>query len=75
VIGKPNATKQAQSADLSTTSRPDGQLQVTYKGHPLYYFVKDKDAGDAYGQALDNFGAEWYVLAPSGNKIDEDKGS
>jgi predicted lipoprotein with Yx(FWY)xxD motif len=75
VVGKPQASKQAQSADLSTTTRPDGQLQVTYKGHPLYYFVKDKDAGDAYGQAIDNFGAEWYVLAPSGNKIDEDKGS
>jgi predicted lipoprotein with Yx(FWY)xxD motif len=75
VIGKPEATNQAKSADLSTTTRPDGQLQVTYKGHPLYYFVKDKDAGDTYGQGLDNFGAEWYVLSPSGNKVDEDEGS
>jgi hypothetical protein len=23
------------------------------------------------GQGLDQFGAEWYVLAPSGNKIDK----
>jgi predicted lipoprotein with Yx(FWY)xxD motif len=76
VIGKPKATNQAKSADLNTITRPDGQLQVTYRGHPLYYFVKDKDAGDAYGQGLKNFGAEWYVLAPSGNKIDEgDEGS
>jgi predicted lipoprotein with Yx(FWY)xxD motif len=44
---------------------------VTYKGHPLYYFVKDKDDGDAYGQGTKAFGASWYVLTPSGNKIDE----
>jgi predicted lipoprotein with Yx(FWY)xxD motif len=75
VIGKPKATNQAQAADLSTIKRPNGQLQVVYKGHPLYYFVKDKDAEDAYGQGIDNFGAEWYVLAPSGNKVDEHEGS
>jgi predicted lipoprotein with Yx(FWY)xxD motif len=72
VTGKPEAANQAQSAELSTIMRPDGQPQVTYKGHPLYYFVKDKDAGDAYGQGLKAFGAEWYVLAPSGNKVDEE---
>jgi len=75
VIGKPKAASQAQSADLSTITRPDGQLQVTYKGHPLYYFVKDKDAGDAYGQGVKNFGAEWYVLAPSGKQIEDDEDS
>jgi predicted lipoprotein with Yx(FWY)xxD motif len=74
VIGKPKAVSRAQSSDLSTITRSDGQLQVTYQGHPLYYFVKDKDAGDAYGQGLKAFGAEWFVLAPSGHKI-EDEGS
>ncbi len=44
---------------------------MTYKGHPLYFFVKDKDDEDAYGQGVDAFGAEWYVLNPGGNKIDE----
>jgi predicted lipoprotein with Yx(FWY)xxD motif len=43
---------------------------VTYKGHPLYYFIKDKDAGDSYGQGSHAFGASWYVLAPSGKKVD-----
>jgi hypothetical protein len=33
-------------------------------------FVKDKDDGDAYGEAAKAFGAEWYTLAPSGNKVD-----
>ena len=43
---------------------------MTYNGHPLYYFVQDKDAGDAYGQGVKAFGADWYVLSPSGNKVD-----
>ncbi|HEY1511489.1 MAG TPA: hypothetical protein VGF93_20945 [Solirubrobacteraceae bacterium] len=74
VIGKPKAKGAAKSMDLSTITRASGKLQVTYKGHPLYYFVKDKDAGDAYGQSVEAFGAEWYVLSPQGNKIDEDTG-
>ena len=43
---------------------------MTYRGHPLYYFVKDGDAGDAYGAGVKGFGAGWYTLAPSGHKID-----
>jgi hypothetical protein len=31
----------------------------------------DKDQGDSYGQGANAFGASWYVLAPSGNKIDK----
>lgn len=70
VTGKPQAGGGAMSADLGTITRPDGTTQVTYKGHPLYLFVKDKDDGDAYGEAVKAFGAEWYVLAPSGKKVD-----
>lgn len=70
VTGKPSAQGGAVAADLGTTKRADGKLQVTYKGHPLYVFEKDKDSGDAYGQGVNAFGAEWYVLAPSGSKIE-----
>jgi len=59
------------SADLGTVTRPDGTKQVTYKGHPLYRFIKDKDNGDAYGQGAKAFGSDWYALAPSGNKVDK----
>lgn len=68
--GAPVATGGAMAADLGTIKRSDGTTQVTYKGHPLYYFVKDKDAGDSYGQGVHGFGSSWYVLAPSGSKID-----
>jgi predicted lipoprotein with Yx(FWY)xxD motif len=70
VIGDPRASGHAVSADLGTVKRSDGKTQVTYKGHPLYFFIKDKDDGDAYGQGSKAFGAGWYVLSPSGKKID-----
>jgi predicted lipoprotein with Yx(FWY)xxD motif len=60
----------AMSADLGTIKRSDGTTQVTYKGHPLYFFAKDKDSGDAYGQGVHGFGSDWYVLKPSGSKVD-----
>ena len=60
----------AKAADLGTITRPDGTKQVTYNGHPLYYFARDGDRSDAYGQGVKQFGASWYVLAPSGKKVD-----
>jgi predicted lipoprotein with Yx(FWY)xxD motif len=56
---------------LGTTRRTDGKLQVTYHGHPLYYFVKDTKAGQTAGQNLDFFGGEWYVLSPAGVKVEK----
>jgi predicted lipoprotein with Yx(FWY)xxD motif len=70
VIGKPQAGGAAKASDLGTITRPDGATQVTYRGHPLYRFIKDKDDGDAYGQGSKAFGAGWYVLTPSGVKVD-----
>jgi predicted lipoprotein with Yx(FWY)xxD motif len=71
VIGTPSPGPGAMAAGLSTLTRAGGTKQVTYHGHPLYLFTKDKDDGDAYGQGVKAFGAGWYVIAPSGKKIDE----
>jgi predicted lipoprotein with Yx(FWY)xxD motif len=68
--GRPQAAGRAIASDLGTIARPDGTRQVTYNGHPLYFYAKDGDAGDSYGAGLKSFGAGWYVLAPSGKKID-----
>ncbi len=58
------------TASLSgTTTRKDGTVQVTYNGHPLYYFVDDKKPGEINCQAVVNFGAAWYVVDPAGNAI------
>jgi predicted lipoprotein with Yx(FWY)xxD motif len=66
----PTASGAAVAGDLGTITRSDGTMQVTYKGHPLYYFARDGDAGDAYGQGVVGFGASWYVLSPTGSKVD-----
>jgi predicted lipoprotein with Yx(FWY)xxD motif len=57
---------------LGTTKRTDGTDQVTYHGHPLYYFAADTGSGMAKGQGSTAFGAGWYVLNAKGSKIDND---
>ena len=54
---------------LSTITRDDGGRQVAYAGHPLYRYAGDHAPGDLAGQGLDQFGAKWYVLGPSGSGI------
>ena len=46
-----------------------GAGQVTYNGHPLYYFVGDHSPGQTAGQGLNEFGARWYVLSTKGAAI------
>jgi predicted lipoprotein with Yx(FWY)xxD motif len=59
----------AQTSDLGTITRSDGTKQVTYDGHPLYYFIADKSKGQTTGQGSDGFGAKWWLVAPSGDAI------
>jgi predicted lipoprotein with Yx(FWY)xxD motif len=68
--GKPVAETGAQASKLGTTSRSDGKTQVTYGGHPLYYFSLDKQPGQTNGQGQEAFGAEWYVVGPAGSKVE-----
>jgi predicted lipoprotein with Yx(FWY)xxD motif len=67
--GTPSASGSAMSADLGTTARSDGSKQVTYKGHPLYYYAADTSAGQTTGQGSNQFGAKWWLVAPSGSGI------
>jgi predicted lipoprotein with Yx(FWY)xxD motif len=53
-------------AMLGTTTREDGTTQVTYNGHPLYYYAQDASAGDVNGQGV---GDVWYLLDASGNEV------
>ena len=67
--GTPKAASGANAADLGTSTRSDGTKQVTYKGHPLSYYVGDGTSGETSGQGLNSFGAPWYVLSPSGSAV------
>jgi predicted lipoprotein with Yx(FWY)xxD motif len=57
------------TALLGTGMRADHASQVTYKGHPLYYFADDTQPGATNGQGADAFGGKWYVVSPSGAAI------
>jgi predicted lipoprotein with Yx(FWY)xxD motif len=67
----PMAGSGVEQSLLGTTKRSDGTEQVTYHGHPLYYFAGDT-AGMAKGQGYKDFGAGWYVVNAKGSKIDND---
>ena len=67
--GTVTAAGSAKSSDLGTITRSDGTKQVTYDGHPLYYFAGDSGAGQANGQGSDNFGAKWWLVSPSGTDV------
>lgn len=67
--GAPTATGAAKAAELGTTTRSDGSMQVTYDGHPLYYYAGGSAAGQTAGQGSDGFGAKWWLVAPSGSAI------
>jgi predicted lipoprotein with Yx(FWY)xxD motif len=70
--GMPMAGSGVEQSLLGTAKRSDGTEQVTYNGHPLYYFAADTGAGMAKGQGSKAFGAGWYVVDAKGSKIDND---
>ncbi|MGN6189600.1 MAG: COG4315 family predicted lipoprotein [Conexibacter sp.] len=67
--GRPQAAGGVAAAKLGVTKRGDGTMQVTYAGHPLYYYAGDAASGETNGQALNAFGAPWYVLGTNGGAI------
>ena len=67
--GKPRAISGARTALLGTTRRADGRMQVTYRRHPLYYFVGDRRAGQTAGEGLVAFGSSWYAVSAAGTAV------
>jgi len=63
------AAGSAKASDIGTITRSDGTKQVTYDGHPLYYFSGDSGPGTANGQGSDAFGAKWWLVAPTGSDV------
>jgi predicted lipoprotein with Yx(FWY)xxD motif len=68
---KPTTATGVTASLLGTTKRSDGKTEVTYHGHPLYTYVGDGAPGQTSGEGLNQFGAEWYVLSPQGNKVEK----
>ncbi len=64
--GNPVAGTGVDASKIGTTKRTDGTMQVTYNGWPLYYFSKDKQAGETNGE---NVASVWFVVSPTGDAM------
>jgi len=65
----PRATGGVNASQIGTATGTGGGTQITYNGHPLYYYVGDHQPGQVLGQGLNQFGARWYVLSATGGAI------
>jgi len=66
LIGSGVAASGVTGSMIGVVTRQDGNDQVTYNGHPLYYFKKDVNQGDVNGQGV---GGKWWLIAPNGVPI------
>jgi predicted lipoprotein with Yx(FWY)xxD motif len=69
VNGQPTVGSGANASMVGTTTRSDGNPQVTYNGHPLYLYAGDQNPGDTNGQGLTAFGGGWFAVSPAGNQV------
>jgi len=68
--GRPLAAKgSGVNAKLLGTIKRGRVLQVTYHGHPLYLFNRDKAPGQITGEGAKQFGGHWYIVNTSGNPV------
>ncbi len=57
----PKGAKPTGVSGLATVKRPDGRIQVSYRGGPLYRFVQDRKRGDIKGNGFKDVGT-WRVV-------------
>jgi predicted lipoprotein with Yx(FWY)xxD motif len=63
--GEPRGAKQVRSHLLGTTKRPDGTTQVTYAGHPLYFYAHEGKY-EVLCHDIEEYGGTWLVVRPDG---------
>jgi len=63
--GPPRGVGGARSQLLGTTRRNDGSLQVTYAGHPLYFYAHE-GKNEVLCHNVAEFGGLWLVVTPTG---------
>jgi len=73
----PQAGAGVQGGALGMIKRDDGDMQVTYHGHPLYYYAADASTPDrTKGEDIEQFGADWYLVSAQGDPVEKsDSGS
>ena len=72
----PHAGAGVDDAALGTIKRSDGDMQVTYHGHPLYYYAADASTpGKTKGEDIEQFGDGWYLVGAHGQPVESDSDS
>jgi predicted lipoprotein with Yx(FWY)xxD motif len=67
--GRPVAGRDVKQKLLGTTTRTDGRRQVTYRGHPLYRYHTEDQAGEVFCQNVSEFGGLWLVVDRFGRAV------
>jgi predicted lipoprotein with Yx(FWY)xxD motif len=65
--GDPVADGEVDATLLGTTTRRDGSTQVTYNGHPLYYYAHE-GPGEVRCHNVATHGGLWWVITPAGER-------
>lgn len=65
--GDPVAEGKVDEELLGTTKRDDGTTQVTYNGHPLYYYAHE-GPGEVKCHNIETHGGLWWVITPAGDR-------
>ncbi len=66
--GEPEAGEGVDAKLIGTVDRDDGSTQVSYAGHPLYYYAHE-GPGQVLCHDVDEFGGLWLVVEPSGEPV------
>lgn len=66
---EPQANGGVDEELLGTTNRRDGSTQVTYNGHPLYYYAHE-GPGEVRCHNVSTHGGLWWVIKPNGDRVD-----
>jgi predicted lipoprotein with Yx(FWY)xxD motif len=64
LIAPSSGAPSGEVGSLGTVKRPEGTMQVTYKGTPLYTFAQDKQPGETKGQGIKDVGT-WSAVTTS----------
>jgi len=67
LIASSTSAPSGEGVALGTVKRPEGTVQVTYKGTPLYTFTGDQQAGETKGQGIKDVGTWSAVTTGSGS--------
>lgn len=66
----PKGVRPMGPVKLGTVRRPDGRIQVTYRGRPLYHFAEDTKVGETNGEGFRDVGT-WHAARPASSSAPE----